>query len=361
MPEYVIAVFTALLVLITVAPWSRSSRWWIRGLDFPRLQIGAAGLALLAAQLYFLDLSEFPEQLMPALAFACLLYQAWWIAPYTRPFPNEVRLAPQPTDRDRIRILSANVLMSNRNADGLIALVREHDPDILVTLETDAWWQSRLDTLEDAYPHTIKCPLANTYGMHVYSRLPLRDAAIQYLVQPDVPSMHAMAILRSGQEVRMHFLHPAPPSPTENDESTERDAELLVVARSVATVPGPVIVAGDLNDVGWSPTTRLFRKISGLLDPRVGRGMFNTFHAGHWFIRWPLDHLFHSRHFTLSFMRRLPAYGSDHFPVLVELVHDADAGVGQQGLSADAGDRREADRKIAREPVRPSDVHEPEA
>ena len=361
MSELVIAGFTAIIVLMTVAPLSRSSRWWIRGLDFPRLQIAAAGLLLLAAQLAFLDLSEFPEQLMPVATAACLLYQAWWILPYMRPYPNEVRLTPAPDDNDRVRILSSNVLMTNRNADALIALVRQHQPDILVTLETDAWWQSQLDVLEGEYPHTIKCPLENTYGMHVYSRLPLKDAETQFLVQPDVPSMHAMAILRSGQPVRMHFLHPAPPSPTENDESTERDAELLVVAKSVVKVPGPVIVAGDLNDVGWSATTRLFRKISGLLDPRVGRGMFNTFHAGHWFIRWPLDHLFHSRHFTLSFMRRLPNVGSDHFPVLVELVHDAAAGASQEGLTADAEDKEIANEKIAKEPVRPSDVHEPEA
>ena len=361
MSELVIAGFTAIIVLMTVAPLSRSSRWWIRGLDFPRLQIAAAGLLLLAAQLAFLDLSEFPEQLMPVATAACLLYQAWWILPYMRPYPNEVRLTPAPDDNDRVRILSSNVLMTNRNADALIALVRQHQPDILVTLETDAWWQSQLDVLEGEYPHTIKCPLENTYGMHVYSRLPLKDAETQFLVQPDVPSMHAMAILRSGQPVRMHFLHPAPPSPTENDESTERDAELLVVAKSVVKVPGPVIVAGDLNDVGWSATTRLFRKISGLLDPRVGRGMFNTFHAGHWFIRWPLDHLFHSRHFTLSFMRRLPNVGSDHFPVLVELVHDAASGASQEGLTADAEDKEIANEKIAKEPVRPSDVHEPEA
>ncbi|WP_194713187.1 endonuclease/exonuclease/phosphatase family protein [Noviherbaspirillum soli] len=361
MSELVIAGFTAITVLMTVAPLSRSSRWWIRGLDFPRLQIFAAGLLLLVAQLTFLDLSEFPEQLMPVATVACLIYQAWWILPYLRPYPNEVRLTPAPADKDRLRILSSNVLMTNRNADALIGLVRRHQPDILVTLETDAWWQSRLDVLESDYPHTIKCALDNTYGMHVYSRLPLEDAETQFLVQPDVPSMHAMAILRSGQPVRMHFLHPAPPSPTENDESTERDAELLVVAKSVVKVPGPVIVAGDLNDVGWSATTRLFRKISGLLDPRVGRGMFNTFHAGHWFIRWPLDHLFHSRHFTLSFMRRLPNVGSDHFPVLVELVHDAAAGARQEGLTADAEDRQTANEKIAKEPVRPSDVHEPEA
>jgi endonuclease/exonuclease/phosphatase (EEP) superfamily protein YafD len=355
------AVLTVAVVVMTLLPLSRSSHWWVRGLDFPRLQITAVSAALLVAQWWLLDASEFAAQLMLAATAACMLYQAWWIIPYTRPFPNEVRLADVHDPARRIRILSSNVLQTNRDSGRLIALIRQYDPDIVVTLETDAWWQQQLDVLEDDYPHTMKCPLENTYGMHVYSRLPLEDGATQFLVQPDVPSMHAMVVLKSGQKVRMHFLHPAPPSPTENDESTERDAELLVVAKSVAEVHGPVIVAGDLNDVGWSTTTRLFRKISGLLDPRVGRGMFNSYHADHWFIRWPLDHLFHSRHFTLSFMQRLPSCGSDHFPVLVELVLDEANGAQQEGLAADAEDREEAEEKIAKEPVQPSDVHEPKA
>ena len=357
----IIAVLTLAIVVMTLLPLSRSAHWWIRGLDFPRLQIALLCAALLPAQWWLLDQSELPAQLMLAATAACLLYQAWWILPYTRPYSNEVKLAAGHDPSRRIRILSSNVLQTNRSSELLIALVRKHEPDILVALETDAWWQQRLDVLEDAYPHTMKCALENTYGMLVYSRLPLKDPATQFLVQEDVPSMHAMVELKSGQSVRMHFLHPAPPSPTENDESTERDAELLVVAKSVAELDGPVIVAGDLNDVGWSRTTRLFRKISGLLDPRVGRGMFNSFHADHWFIRWPLDHLFHSRHFTLSFMQRLPTCGSDHFPVLVELVLEEANGAQQEGLVADAKDLEEAEEKIAKEPVKPSDVHEPSA
>ena len=309
----------------------------------------------------FLDMEEVWPQIFLAVTVCCLLYQAWWIIPYTRAFPCEVKVATASPEAGQIRIMTANVLTPNRKAQALIDLIRQYKPDVFVTLETDAWWQERLDALEDDYRFSMKCPLDNLYGMHVYSRLPLEDTAIQFLVEDDIPSMHAMVVLPNGLKVRMHFLHPAPPSPTEHDESTERDAELLVVAKSVKGLETPVIVAGDLNDVAWSTTTRLFRKISGLLDPRIGRGMYNTFHAGHWFMRWPLDHLFHSQHFTLSFIRRLPHFGSDHFPVLVELTYDKARGAQQKGLEADADDKALAEEKIAAEPVTEDDVHEPQA
>ena len=47
--------------------------------------------------------------------------------------------------------------------------------------------------------------------------------------------------------------------------------------------------------------------------------MFSTFHAEHPLARYPLDHVFHSRDFTLKELRRLGYTGSDHFPILVEL------------------------------------------
>jgi endonuclease/exonuclease/phosphatase (EEP) superfamily protein YafD len=98
------------------------------------------------------------------------------------------------------------------------------------------------------------------------------------LIEDDIPSIHLTIELRSGDMVG-HISHPAPPSPTENIESSERDVEPIAVAKSVSKSDQPVIVAGDLNDVAWSSTTVFFRKISRLLDPRIGRGMLNTFHV----------------------------------------------------------------------------------
>lgn len=359
MKEGIFGVTTTLMVIMTLLPLWKNPKWWVRGLDFPRLQLCTLALGLLVAQGLLLSYDDTLAFTITALSVMCLAYHAWWIIPYTRLWPREVNDARPDNTLPRISVMAANVLTPNRNAAGLIDLVREHRPDVLVTLETDAWWEHQLDVLAGEYPHRIRCPLDNLYGMHVFSRLPLENAETCYLVEDDVPSMHALVVVSESIKVRMHFLHPAPPSPTENDESTERDVELLLVAKSVEDDGNvPIIVAGDLNDVAWSANTRLFRKTSGLLDPRVGRGMINSFHAKYWFLRWPLDHLFHSHHFTLIRMQRLPYFGSDHFPVLVELQYAPDPS--QESLPEDEGDRAQANEKMAQKEARPADVPEPD-
>lgn len=354
-----LAFCTLLILLLTVLPVWRNPHWVIRGLDFPRMQIAVLASALLVAQLVFLDAQTTLVQVLLATAIACLLWQAWWILPYTRLWPREVGACRDDNADNQLCILTSNVLTPNRDAEKLIQLVKEHQPDVLVTLESDQWWEDQLSQLETGMPYTVKCPLDNLYGMHVFSRLPLSNPEISYLVEDDVPSIHASIELPGGDRVRAHFLHPAPPSPTENTESAERDAELVIVARSVADSDQPVIVTGDLNDVAWSATTRLFRKISGLLDPRVGRGMFNTFHVDYPLLRWPLDHLFHSDHFTVLAVQRLSSIGSDHFPLLTRLCLTPQHQARQDGLNASSHDQQQAKKIAGEENASKGDVPDP--
>ncbi|RRD40139.1 endonuclease [Comamonadaceae bacterium OH3737_COT-264] len=358
---------TAPLILLTVLPFFKARAWWVRIWDFPRLQL-AILLALAAlAQVWWLDVARPAPAALLAATLASLGYQLWWILPYTRLWRREVRWADAHESGPRLRMLSANVLTPNRNAPALLALIAQHRPDIVVTLESDEWWQAQLAPLHAQYPHRLACPLDNLYGMHLYSRLPLDQASIEFLVEADVPSMHASVLLhpagngREAVRARLHVLHPAPPSPNEADSSTERDVELVMVAKSLEQEDGPIIVAGDLNDVGWSPTTRLFRKISGLLDPRVGRGMLNSFHAHYWFARWPLDHFFHSDHFELVGIHRLPTIGSDHFPVMIELQYHPANKHQQEGLQASGQDRQEARAFLREQEASAADVPEPAA
>jgi endonuclease/exonuclease/phosphatase (EEP) superfamily protein YafD len=359
MTAAVLTVFTLVLLAGVLLQWRDNTAWWARGWDFPRVQYSVIAALVLVAQLSLLPWTAAWHLLLPATVIGCLIYQAWWILPYTRLWSKEVDWAPVGSGGKRISLLAANVLTPNRNAARLLQLVEQYQPDIVVLLETDAWWEQQLAPLDQRYPHALRCPLDNLYGMHVLSRLPLEDAQIRYLVEDDVPSMHALVLLDAQTPVRMHFLHPAPPSPTENETSIERDVELLIVGKSIGKETRPTIVAGDLNDVAWSPTTRLFRKTSGLLDPRVGRGMFNTFHAKYWCIRWPLDHIFHSDHFKVVRIERLPAFGSDHFPIFIELDFDEAYAHQQEGLQADADDRQQAAERMGERGAEAGDVPVP--
>lgn len=310
---------TGLVTALTLAPLSNSTKWWIRVWEFPRLQLALLSLALFAVLIILSGFTPPWSFGLLGITGICVLRQVSQILPYTPIWRPEVAQSKSSDSDERVRILTANVEMTNRQSDALMELIDEYDPDIVLTVETDDWWGNELRSVEEKRPHSLKCPRSNTYGMHLFSRLPVSESKIHFLVEEDVPSMHLTVTMPGDKKVRLYCVHPAPPSPTENAESTERDIELDLIARICAESDGPIIVTGDLNDVAWSRTTRRFRDVSGLLDPRIGRGLFNTFHAKLPIVRWPLDHFFHSDHFSLVSMRRLPKFGSDHFPILIDL------------------------------------------
>jgi endonuclease/exonuclease/phosphatase (EEP) superfamily protein YafD len=349
-----------LLAVATFLPRLRSEIWWVRVFDFPRLQLATVAAVLIAAELLMLDYSRLVSWILVSITSLCLVWQIRWVLPYTPLHRTEVDSSENPNEQRVITIMGANVLTPNRQAKRLIQMIATHQPDVIVAVETDDWWQKQLETVRQSYPHRVCCPQDNLYGMHLYSKLPLQDTSVQHLVQHNVPSIHTKLRLRSGHQVQLHCVHPAPPSPTENDESSERDAELVMVGRGVVNADLPVIVTGDLNDVAWSSTTRLFRKVSGLLDPRIGRGMFNTFHARWPFIRWPLDHLFHSGHFSLVRFQRLGYFGSDHMPILVSLALNHNGEDQNSLVERHREDIRRANKKLEDEGVSGDKVHTPE-
>ncbi len=355
----VVAILTLVMTLLTLLPLSRNQRWWVRVWDFPRLQMAVLSVVFFIMELCLLPGSGPLAWLTVLLTLGCALYQSWWIFPYTGLAKTQVKKTPH-TEHSRLRLINCNVLMTNRNTAKLLQIIEQNQPDVVVLLETNIWWQQQMSSLDADYPYSLKCPLENLYGMHVYSRLPLIESKIQYLVAEGIPSMHFRVRLQGGEEIVMHCLHPMPPSPTEDDESTNRDGELIAVGHTAARATYPTIVTGDLNDVAWSRTTRLFMKISGLMDPRRGRGMYNTFHAGYPFLRWPLDHVFHSKDFTLVDLKRLEPMGSDHFPIMVELALNPQEGRTQEKLELEQGDIQEAREKMENAGIKSRDVHQAE-
>lgn len=343
----IIAVFSSLAILATLASlikWRHD--WWIRVFDFPRLQISAIIILMIILSSIFYSFADLWQFILTGLLLASLFVQSDKIYRYTPFSPKEV-LRYKGDDKDHsISIMVSNVLQTNQRSDKLLKRIKEVDPDIILTLETNKWWEDELRELEDDWPYTLKKPLENLYGMHLFSRLELKNAQIKNLVRSDIPSFEFQLVLRSGDLVNVYCLHPKPPFPSESETSLFRDAELLIVGKKVENSKKPVLIFGDFNDVAWSHTTTLFQKVSELLDPRVGRGFFNSFHAAYPLFRWPLDHIFHSDHFKLIKMKRLKGIGSDHFPIYSKLYYNPDYQTEQEEPDADGEEMEFANEVI---------------
>lgn len=338
------------IAFVTIWGWLPLDNWWVRGVDFPRIQIMVLGIIAWIVMITFWSEWQLGQWILFVSLSATLAFQLRMVLPYTKLWKKEVEHAK--VDKDgtshHIKIMVSNVLTPNDETQKLVELVQQHHPEILITLESDKKWEQALHQVEADYPYTVKVPLDNLYGMHLYSKLELIDPEVKYLMVDDIPSIHTQLRLQSGRVIWLYCLHPMPPSPTEADKSTTRDAELLMVGKHIKENKQTAILAGDLNDVAWSQTTRRFQRISGLLDPRIGRHFINTFHVKYPFLRWALDHLFHSACFTVVDIRRLPSVGSDHFPVLTTLQYEPEkeAQQEQNAPTAEADDIEATDQKI---------------
>ena len=346
MIQWALIGWSLLSVIFTTLPFLKWDHWWIRGFDFPRVQLLFFILFNIVALLLFGDWNSIGQEVFLFLIILCLIYQTKIIFPYTTLAKKESLRSRSLRKDTRISIVTANVLSPNRRSNDLLRIIHNKDPDLILAVEVDAWWNEALQPLESEYPYIVKETLENLYGMHLYSRFELIDPQIKFLVEEDIPSIHTRVRLPSGTIIQLYGLHPRPPSPTENSMATERDAELLIVGRQINRSQVPIIVAGDLNDVAWSYTTRLFLKISGLLDPRRGRGFYNTFNAKFPVIRWPLDHFFHTNNFLLISLERLPYFGSDHFPISITLNLEPIAEIIQEEPEADIEEKKLASNKI---------------
>jgi endonuclease/exonuclease/phosphatase (EEP) superfamily protein YafD len=342
----IITSISSLLFLTTIIPLIRNDFWIFRVFEYPRLQKLFINVLLIPASVYIADFSLWFDLTVLAGLIVNLCYLLSLILPFTAFAKKQLLNSRLPANENNINLLIANVYQENRRAADYHRLIGTCKPDVVLMVETNHWWQLEMDSIKVQYPYFLAAPLENTYGMLLYSRLPLSDGSINYLVEKDIPSIEVNVRIPSGQLIKLYCLHPQPPVPQENPRSTERDKEILIVAKKAKSSDLPVLVIGDLNDVAWSYTTDLFSKISGLLDPRKGRGFYNSFNAKYFFMRFPLDHVFCSTDFSLTAIQRMNSCGSDHFPMCVNLQYDPQIAAEQPEPVATSDEKQTAKEKI---------------
>lgn len=342
---WVFAAVAAILLAAAAAPLIRTGWWPIRILDFPRMQIAVIAAAFAVTLLVICLIWGWSPLRLGALATLGLVvvWEGSHVAPYTRWWPDEA--PPAPADaaaEEEVCLLIVNLDYRNAQHAAMRDMIEAVDPDLLLLVELDERWESALAGIRDRYDWRLGVTRDEGLGLALWSRLPVEDERVRHLVHQDRASLWATLELPDGRLVRFVGVHPTPPGlernsgsdvrdaqgdqdddadPTDNrHDSRIRDAELVLVAREVQDdAEAAWVVAGDFNDVAWSHTTRLFKRLSGLQDPRIGRGLLNTYHSRRPLLRYPLDHTFISAGFGVHELQRVRAPGSDHFAVKLRL------------------------------------------
>lgn len=317
---YFAIIVGTLLILVTLLSLLYNVQlWFLKVLDFPRLQTLIGLLVCMALFVWLNRTWRYPAVLFSAGLVVSIILQSTYIVPYT-PLAGKAVPSGKKTEQNTLKLMVANVWMKNNKADTFLNIVREANPDVLLVMETNEWWNNQLSGLQSVYPYKVLYPLDNTYGMLLYSKYKLENPQVKFLKHKRVPSIHSNVIFPNGKKFRLYAMHPVPPVPSKHpDNIGGKEVELIKVGRMVKNRDLPVVVAGDFNDVAWSRTSRLFGTESRLADVRVGRGLYNTFDAKSFLLRWPLDHIFVSNEFGVADVQRLPKFGSDHFPIMATL------------------------------------------
>lgn len=308
-----------LVVFCTLATWLpviKTHQWWIRVFDFPKLQITVLAIIALGLAFFFLYNTSYFYVVL-AIMLISIINQSVAIIKYTPFYPIRSEKAVLPQKSNIFSMVVSNVKMDNEKYSDYLHIIDKAKPDIILLTEVNDKWTEEIKELEKIYPYQIKYPLPNTYGISLYSKFKLHDTEINFLVEKDIPSIYTKVELASGNRVALHCIHPEPPKV--GSDTYERDTEILLIGQRIIKENVPCVVIGDLNDVAWSYTSRLFQKRCQLMDPREGRGFYNTYNVFVPLMRYPLDHFFYSKDFRYIRLKKLEAFGSDHFPMMLRL------------------------------------------
>lgn len=270
-----------------------------------RWQIGAA--ALLALPLLGFGGSRWRTAGATAIVLVCAwpVARLWWGG------------TGSPVEGPEVRVAFVNVLADNRDGEALDAWVRSENPDVVAVLEVSRFWEEHLASSPTfaAYPHRVVEPRIGAFGIALFSREPLVDAAVHEVGQPGLPYIDATVGVE-GCALRVLAVHAFPPVTPAMRQA--RDSIMDAVAGRLDDRPG--VVVGDFNATVYSYDLRGFVSGHGLRDTRRGRGRQPTWMPALGPMGLDLDHAFLTGGVRTRSRRVGASVGSDHLPVVVDLV-----------------------------------------
>jgi endonuclease/exonuclease/phosphatase (EEP) superfamily protein YafD len=228
-----------------------------------------------------------------------------------------------PHSGGRLRLVSLNVHTANKRSDLVLDFLRGADADIILLMEVNNRWMTALSPLQTDYPYRLAEVRDDNFGIAMFSRIPLTNETVVEIGSAEVPSIIA-DIRVNEQTLHLVGTHPLPPG--SSAYARLRNEQLVALADHVRSQSAPVILMGDLNVTPWSPYFADLLRDSGLKDSSRGHGLFGSWPAGLPGLRIPLDHCLVSPAVHVAGKRLGPDVGSDHLPVLIDLLVASNGG-----------------------------------
>lgn len=226
--------------------------------------------------------------------------------------------APPPANSQQLRVMQINVHTANRNHEAVRQAIVDANPDIVGLLEVDERWLSALAPLRVRYPYGIEDPRGDNFGIALFSRFPIEKLQLRPLEPGGVQVVTGEFSLGSVP-VTIAIAHPVPP--VSSRYSALRNREFVRLADMLRQFDErEIILLGDLNTTPWSPIYREFERSTGLYNGALGFGLHPTWPASLPLLRIPIDHCLLSSGLRATAFKVGPQVGSDHIPIIVEIV-----------------------------------------
>ncbi len=217
----------------------------------------------------------------------------------------------------KFRVVAFNTWFRNHEYEAIGRFLQQTQADVIVIEERDRDdGAQRIADFLQSHPYSFNAGLR--HGAIVFSRWPIVSAeSLPLALSPGVRAAR-VTIDWQGTPVTVLGVHlhwPLGPR-----ASRLRNAELASVASFAAAHQGPLIVVGDFNVTPWSGHFREALEQSKLSDCAAGHGL-----APSWPAQFPplgirIDHCWMSRHWRSVDVRLGPAHGSDHSPLIADLL-----------------------------------------
>ncbi|MEM9509705.1 MAG: endonuclease/exonuclease/phosphatase family protein [Cyanobacteria bacterium P01_E01_bin.35] len=218
-----------------------------------------------------------------------------------------------------LKVLSYNVLWSNKKYQKAIALVNQEQPNIAIFQEAVPHWHTELKALESNYPYHIR---AERLEIEVYSKLPLNQTEVR--LYGTYRGLVISEIKIGARLIKFVATHAYPQLYFGHKGWQIRNQHLEVgIGEYVADLSQPVIILGDLNVSMWSPFYHSMIKQSGLRNARQGLGILptqSTVAPQFAILSAPIDHCLVSPEIQVKNFKLGQAIGSDHLPIVAELL-----------------------------------------